>query len=55
MASKKVMDYEDQNIDASNFYQMPPNMLSHSLDSSKLKSHSRDDDEIEQMAELILS
>jgi hypothetical protein len=49
------MDYEDQNIDASNFYQMPPYMGNSSLDSSKLKTYSQEEDELDQMADLIIS
>jgi archaellum biogenesis ATPase FlaH len=49
------MDYEDQNIDASNFYQMPRNLVSSSLDSSKVKTQSQEEDELDQMADLIIS
>jgi hypothetical protein len=51
--TKKILDYEDENIDAQNFYQLPRHIMNTSQNSAKITSHL--DDELEQMAELIMS
>jgi hypothetical protein len=51
---KKVNDYDDQNIDASNFYQMPRHLLNSSVNSMQQKSMD-EEEELDQMAELIMS